>query len=248
MAAHAAAIHDDDVIIVSKARKSYMRGAQYLHRPIPLSPGEPPEPFRVRYLLRGSADAYRAKVYGPDYRGPVSPEDLTEDHEAWDIRETYDALWDSYGKFVIDEDLSRAGKIHALAAWARPDFYISTVPAPLLCEQPHVCAFRSEDIWSNDMEVMAMSDNSVICNGEKAPAWYRSSKIQGHTTVEWPHWSRPPISVTNVVKPLSTTCECNPDIERMGRYGEWKKGVLSHSAFYNTVDLLLRPQQMGLFE
>jgi hypothetical protein len=246
MAAHAASMQGSDVIILSKKRKSFMRGAQYLHRPIPAATTGPA--FLVSYLLRGSADAYRAKVYGPDYRGSVSPEDLTEAHTAWDIRQTYDWLWETYGAYVINTDLDKRGSsVNDALHWAKPDFTISTIPAKLLCESD--CAFTSEEIWSNGMEVTNTPENTVICNGEKAPAWYRSARIQGHITVEWPNWSRPPMSVHNVVKPLKTNCNCQPSIVRMGRYGKWSKGVLSHSAFFEAAQLLQNSQlELPLFE
>jgi len=34
-----------------------------------------------------------------------------------------------------------------------------------------------------------------------------------------------------VEKPIRTSCRCFPDVHRMGRYGKWKKGVLSHEAW-----------------
>lgn len=243
MAAHAAAIHGDDVIVFSKARKSHMRGAQYLHRPIPLMTSA--DPFSVSYVLRGSADAYRAKIYGPDYRGPVSPEDLTERHDAWDIRQTYDLLWNTYGGYVKNVAFTHGDDVQEILQWANPDIAISTVPAKLIC-QDDSHAFSYEEIWSNDMEVVNTPDNTVICNGEKAPAWYRSARIQDHTTVEWPNWSRPPMAVHNVVKPLKTTCTCLPRLHRMGRYGKWEKGVLSHTAFEETARLLTQPTQTEL--
>lgn len=241
MAAHAAAILGNDVIILSKARKSHMRGAQYLHAPIPGATSG--DPFGITYSLRGSADAYREKIYGPRYRGPVSPEDLSEGHAAWDIRQTYDWLWETYGRFVKNTDLGAPGRISQALLWSMPDVTISTVPAPILCDDD-AHQFRQEEIWSNDLDVQEVPENTVICNGEKAPAWYRASRIQGYTTVEWPNWSRPPMEIHNVVKPLTTNCICLPNIHRMGRYGRWTKGVLSHSAFDETVELLRGPEQL----
>ena len=103
MAAHAASIMNNDVVILSKNRKSYMRGAQYLHMPIPMASQTP---FTVQYSLKGTADEYRNKVYGPDPRIQVSPESLVGEHFAWDIREAYDWLWATYGRFILNRDVN----------------------------------------------------------------------------------------------------------------------------------------------
>lgn len=95
MAAHAAALRNYDVVIVSKKRKSEMFGCQYLHQPIPLvSKGDPVD---VEYRLQGSIKDYRTKVYGDRPNVAVSPETLETDHKAWNIREAYDSLWAMYG-------------------------------------------------------------------------------------------------------------------------------------------------------
>jgi hypothetical protein len=245
MAAHAAAILQHDIIIVSKARKSFMRGAQYLHAPIPVATEG--ESFRVTYSLRGSADAYRAKIYGPDFRGSVSPEDLSEAHDAWDIRQAYDWLWDTYGRYVINTDFTELGfSVAAALHWSNPDIAISTIPAKILCEDENH-NFASETIWSNSMVISDIPENAVVCNADKYPAWYRAARIQGHSTVEWPSSTRPPMEVHEVTKPIKTNCNCFPHVRRMGRYGKWEKGVLSHSAYFETADLLNHPNQMELF-
>lgn len=252
MAVHAASMLGHDVVCVSKARKSFMKGAQYLHAPIPLATARPTEPFTVSYELRGSSSAYREKVYGRDYDGTVSPEDLTESHDGWDIRETYDWLWETYGSFVFDDDdLGAVGRIPAVLNWAQADVVISTIPAPLLCQKNKMHLFNEAKIWStsgvDDLWGEQCPDNTVICNAEDSPAWYRLARIQGHMTVEWPHSRKPPIpGLHEVSKPLSTTCTCFRDIVRMGRYGRWQKGVLSHEAFFQTLELLQAPEQMRL--
>src|SRR4051812_44452720 len=81
------------ISIVSRKGKSALYGGQYLHQPIPvLTQGDP---ITVGYTLRGSSDDYRLKVYGPMWSGSVSPEDLEGEHTAWDIRATYDELWEA---------------------------------------------------------------------------------------------------------------------------------------------------------
>jgi hypothetical protein len=245
MAAHAAAMAGCDIRIISKARKSHMRGAQYLHAPIPVASRA--APFRISYTLLGTPFQYRRKVYGDSWDGTVSPEDLAEDHDAWDIREAYNWLWDTYGDYVQDFDLSSEGLMRAMRSEQvkTADFVISTVPATLLCRNNHT--FSYSEIWSTDNPIVALADDHVVCNGTGSAAWYRAARIQGWDTVEWSSSiSRPPVTpLWQVTKPLKTNCTCLPRIHRMGRYGKWEKGVLSHSAFYETAELITKARAQG---
>ena len=244
MAAYAAALGDHDVIIMSKPRKSFMKGAQYLHQPIPLPNWVKDETFKVTYDLLGTVDQYRLKVYGPKFDGTVSPEDLTSSHDAWDIRTAYDYLWNIFGRYVMDTDFDRPSVVASVCQQTRPDVVISTIPAKLLCYGQHT--FAHTNIWSTDKPMIPLEDNWVVCNGQDAPAWYRAARIQGHDTVEWPQHVKPPIPsdhLWDVIKPTRNNCTCFPEIHRMGRYGLWTKGVLSHEAFYKTRELLNNSQE-----
>lgn len=238
IAAHAAERMYQDVLIFSKARKSKMFGAQYLHSPIPgLTYKE--DQFKVRYELRGSAMGYRDKVYGPTSRVAVSPEELRGVHPAWDIRTAYDRLWDRYERKVKDVSFKDPEEIDSFIQWAKADIVISTIPATMLCLEGHT--FKSGQIWSTDLCITDAQKDTVVCNGHDAPAWYRSSNIQGYHTTEWPSAVRPPIAMDHlwyVQKPLGNNCTCFPDVVRMGRYGRWQKGVLSHQAFNETQELI----------
>lgn len=236
IAAHAAVGQGADVAILSKKRKSHMNGAQYLHRPIPAVPVTL-EPFRIEYLLQGSPAGYRMKVYGPQWDGTVSPEDMTQSHSAWPIRDTYDWMWDRYAWCVKDWEATPATLKRAMET-NKPDLVISSVPANLLCHKGHT--FRSAKIYSTDTAVQSLpADNTVICNGEKIPRWYRISSIQGHQNTEWPDGSKPPITpMWEVLKPTDNNCDCFPEVIRTGRYGRWTKGVLSHETYDQVVDAI----------
>src|SRR5690242_5258292 len=104
IAAHAAYNRGVDFVVVSKARKSFMNGAQYLHAPIPGVSIK--DPFEINYELSGDVAGYRDKVYGPDSKVEVSPQSLLGRHMAWDIREAYDSLWGLYGSDVQDVTIS----------------------------------------------------------------------------------------------------------------------------------------------
>src|ERR1700754_4864038 len=245
MAAHAAAQCGHDIKIVSKKRKSEMFGAQYLHREIiDVDCGRPK---LIEYKLLGTTNGYRDKVYGPGYKGTVSPEELEESHTGWNIRRAYDDLWDMYSTFIIDmvvegKDLKEGG----LLAELNPDLIISSLPAPALCVGKE-CHFEDQNIWAiGDAPergpfdpTHAAEPNSVVCNGEPDIGWYRSANVFGRSTTEWPSRRKPPVEgVAQVVKPLTNNCTCFPDVIRVGRYGKWQKGILSHSAYYEVMDRL----------
>lgn len=240
LAAHAAALAGHDVLIYSKARKSRLYGCQYLHAPIPGISED--QPVDVSYTLDGTAEEYRKKVYGPDWKGEVSPETLEADHHAWDIRAAYDRLWEMYGPYVQDADLSDPATLDGVLASGQ-DVTFSTIPAPLLCADPGH-DFLSEKVYAlgdapEEGQFVPWSlgaqygEHGVLCNGRDVPSWYRLARVHGYTTVEWPGRKKPPVEgVAEVVKPLATTCTCRPEVHRLGRYGVWKKGVLSHEAFF----------------
>jgi hypothetical protein len=250
LAAHAAAMWGHDIKIVSKRRKSEMFGAQYLHKPIvDLDCGRS---RIIKYELRGTPEGYRNKVYGPKYNGTVSPEELEDVHVGWNIRAAYDHLWEMYGGYVINElvsgnDLKEGGKLAELGA----DLVVSSIPAPMMCVKPEEHGFASEEVWAiGDAPergtfdpIKAAEPNSVVCNGEPDIGWYRSANVFGLSTTEWPGKRRPPFEgVAQVVKPLKTTCDCFPLVMRVGRYGKWQKGVLSHTAFDDVYKKLDEPQ------
>lgn len=240
IAAHAAAKRGHDIAIASKPRKSRMNGAQYLHAPIP-DANKLPE-FTINYQLAGDVDGYRDKVYGPMANIRVSPESLVGQHPAWDIREAYDWLWDQYKNSI---EVWEASPDHLLSRMrrVRPDHVISTVPAPLLCARRH--EFDEARIWATEFAHGQIKNNTVLCQGSPEFGWYRSSRIQEYQNTEWPLLYKPAPDVAmsrvhEVVKPIRTNCNCFPAVTRMGRYGKWQKGVLSHEAWTDTNDLLDR--------
>jgi hypothetical protein len=91
--------------------------------------------------------------------------------------------------------------------------------------------------------------NSAVLNGEPdghGPAWYRISNIFGHKTVEWPgRIEKPPVkTVSQVIKPLNTNCDCHPGMVRVGRYGSWTKGALVHQVFNQVREAVLNVREV----
>lgn len=244
MAAMAIKLNGDTPVIFSKKRKSHLFGAQYLHAPIP-GVTDREDHVTVEYMLRGHVDDYRRKVYGNNWDGTVSPEDLSDDHEAWDIRETYDRLWTMFESSILDFAIDPIA-VAALDKDREHQLIVNTIPLNELCRQGHqfrgteiVAAGDAPELGVNVGQYYHCPPDTVICNGEDSPTWYRISNIFGHTTVEWPSDINPPLtSCARVTKPTSTNCDCWPHILNVGRYGSWTKGVLSHTAFVKTQERL----------
>jgi hypothetical protein len=236
------------ITIFSNGGKSSLYGAQYLHEPIPhyTNVYRPSAKREINYVLKGSPDEYKRKVYGEDWDGTVSPEDLEETHPAWDIRQTYDALWDEFRYEVVELHMDRAGMrmlTEGRTKYGNFDLVISTIPRPMLCTEGH--QFKASYIWAAgeapDMDInldrYQCPPETVLCNGEPEPSWYRISNIFGHKTVEWPENHKPPIpSVAYVTKPLQANCDCWPGVLHVGRYGKWQKGVLTHHAYQEVLE------------
>jgi hypothetical protein len=180
MAAHAAKTTGARVDIYSRKRKSEMFGCQYLHAPIPGMTDV--APVTVRYHLHGDAESYRRKVYGDGWDGTVSPEDLLESHDAWDIRRTYDNLWAEYGPFVFGTELSAGWVGNFMEVEAkRYDLIINSVPRPVVCRNERH-AFPLQKVWAaGDAPERGMfapiyaTNNSVVC------------KATPHTSRSWKH-------------------------------------------------------------
>lgn len=239
-------IQDEELLgvaILSRKVKSPMYGAQYLHRPIPRV--TPDEPVAVSYQMRGSSDDYRRKVYGRMWDGTVSPEDLEDEHQAWDIRATYDRLWALWETSITDTMVDPTLLASFINGDEPPDIIINSIPRPAVCHFGH--SFGATDIWAAGSAPelgirlpYQCPPNMVICNGDDSPSWYRMSNVFGRTTVEWPgELTNIPVNTgSRVKKPTRHDCDCWADspvpFTHVGRYGEWSKGVLSHTAYFKT--------------
>lgn len=207
LTAHAAALNGHDFELFSLKKKSALYGCQYLHTNIPGIPLGGPR--LVSYRLNGRPEAYRRKVYGDAWDGSVSPEDLSGDHYAWDIRLAYKWLWAEYATHIrnyvvsphfatgIDPMISADRKIH----FDQYDFVFNTIPRKIWALPEQRNDFLSMHIWAvgdapdlNKWVPPSMTVNGgpgrtgdfVVCNGNPNPGWYRQSRVFGHMTIEYP--------------------------------------------------------------
>lgn len=213
----------------------------------------------VKYTLQGTTDEYRDKVYGPTSSVNTSVEALEMEHAAWDLRATYDAAWERYGKSVIHLPLSASvmgvppkGEDGSTTGidWRHFDICLSSVPLPDLCYRDGH-QFHSAEVWAmgdaperGQYVPYRPAENTVECNGTRDTGWYRASNIFGHVTVEWPKKSKPPLpGVASVTKPIYSDCDCYRHGELgikfrpIGRYGAWQKSILTHHAYTQAAQL-----------
>jgi hypothetical protein len=237
------------VTVLSRRVKSPLWGCQYLHEPIPGVPAA--DPVKVLYTLEGSIDGYRTKVYGPDYQGAVSPEDLENTHWAYDLRATYNALWDMWEDRIVDVPVINGEHAqHFIPDLTCTGTVFSTIPRHVMCrDRQH--RFEVQQVWAmgdSDQQripIRPPQANTIVCNGLHDVGWYRVSDVFDYGTIEWPwrNGKRPPFTgVVPVDKPISTTCNCLPDVHYVGRYGKWEKGYLVHEAYAETVSVLTNLQ------
>jgi hypothetical protein len=79
--------------------------------------------------------------------------------------------------------------------------------------------------------------NEVLYFGDEEHLCYRSSNILGHKSTEYPGNAILTHGVS-VVKPVRAVGAYPADVCMVGRYGQWKKGVLVDDAYRDTLQVL----------
>lgn len=232
-------------VILSKKMKSRQYGAQWIHEPIEGIHTEA-EGERLEYQFLGDKATYAKKIYG-DSNQDVSWGKFGNEQVAWNMRTTYNFLWDFF------EDQIRHTKItHALLrGLIREDGMvdipvISTIPKTAICVTPSLHPFYAREVLAGvtnrHTHPSEARDNVAVYNGTDDGEWYRSAWVFGKGTVEYPSVNGidPPRGgdgLWSVMKPISNKCDCWSDrVFFTGRYGAWSKYQLSHDAYTNSMD------------
>jgi hypothetical protein len=236
LAAHAIKLAGHEPVIHSHLVKSKMFGAMYLHRSIPRITGSSPD-FLIRVLKVGTREGYALNVYG-DENAAVSWDRFEPGiARGWDLTTAYDNLWDLYRSKIMKADVGS----RSIALYQ--DLYkvvFSTLPAKAMCVDPnHEFKFERIKVYHGLNPIPgAIDDNVMYYNGlQPWNGWYRFSQIRGYQAWEFRADGRPirqsikGYQLNDGIKPISSDCNCHPEIKRLGRFGRWDKGVLTHNAF-----------------
>lgn len=252
LAAEAAVQNGYEPVIFSKKIKSRMGGAQFLHEHIPGLTAPKPHAL-LSYSVRGDAATYAEKVYNrKEYAPAVSFSDVHDGQQmpAWNLTTMYETLWIRYSDAIVDvteiDPMWMRGFVGAQGNGSGDiPLVFSTIPQPAICTMPAFHTFGSQRVYIAETNVEPIPDNTVLYDGTRERSWYRESRIFGWKGTEWSEAflgpkKRPPVpGLRDITKPIWTDCDCWRDnIIRLGRYGEWRKGVLTHSAYRNAMRVL----------
>lgn len=213
-------------VIYSYKIKSTMPGAQFLHKPIPGVTPERPD-ATVLFTKVGTREGYARKVYGRP-TAPCSWDQFPAGlYGVWSMGKLYDALWERFESRINDVDCDEQF-LNALDA----RLVLSTIPAIYLCcGQRH--EFRSQEVFIRTRPSSSLRGrywDHVEYNGTTWDPYYRRSYLFGRVSEEFGHWVSDSVRGE---KPLGTDCDCRPSIKRLGRFGQWRKGVLIHHAYHD---------------
>jgi hypothetical protein len=207
------------------AAKSVIGPATYLHKPIPDLTSATPDAM-VTFVKVGTRDGYALKVYG-DKSAPCSWDLFEEGEEpAWALQPAYDQLWDRYHHRLIPMTIDAPALREILDEFGS---VVSSIPPYNYCEERHL--FPTRDIWIGDsFSFHDDRDPIMVYDGQVGGACdrYRSSRIFGCASTEY---AKECPGTVKGFKVLPTTCDCQPEVVRVGRFGEWRPGVLTHHAF-----------------
>lgn len=244
-------------IIFAKGEKSPMFGAMYLHEAIPgiCNPSMPD--YMIDIIKSGSREGYAYNVYGESSAAcswDSIPAGLTP---AWDLSTAYDRVWNRYKIMIKHREVTRLSLgpiVHNFP------LVLNSAPAPLFCAAEHNFLAQDiwvihgpslakrrvfDDImyyngvpWDGSFDVGEDDPNWEAGKHLIGHEWYRFSQINGYQAWEYSHEpvheEDNPRTLSAGKKPLTNDCWCWeswPSYRRIGRYGRWKKGVLTHHAY-----------------
>jgi hypothetical protein len=229
LAAYGARLAECRVAIFTDTVRQRFPGAQVLQQSIPgLTPT-----FADAYIhiaKWGEEEHYRAKVYGPGSEVASSWGEYGEPVRAWNMTNIYRDLLNIVQDDIIEHLVS---PLHDLPDILDSyDAVINTAPVPAFCMKPFEHEYRAAGVKIFAGAQAGVQHNQIVYNGTTRDAWYRSSRLFGEGSTEWPAEAQQ--GGEYVRKPISTDCDCwldRPHYYRAGRFGRWEKGILVHNGY-----------------
>lgn len=236
---HAASLQRVEAHVYSNAVKSHIGGAQFLHSSVPdITTAKPDGVIWVHKW--GSAAGYAQKVYG-SADAPTSFNLFKEGEvPAWSLRAAYDTLWELYGGEDIMPASGGLKATDVMELQREYDLVISTIPAKALCYEINHRFPAQPVAFTDHAEYVGNWEDYICYSGDLLEPWYRTSCIFGVGQTEYSAGARMPAlgKSTAGIKPISTDCDCCRGVLRLGRFGKWQKGVLTHHAFQEAMHAL----------
>jgi hypothetical protein len=216
--------------IYSIKKKSEIPGSQHLQAAIPDVTSEYPR-RAVLFVRIGTKEGYAEKVYGDPYQECGWPRyDGLE--PSWSVYEAYNLLWERFEDDIIDQKVDLRSLDGLLQNY---DLILSTIPQSRICLKDHT--FASIPYWIQP-RITPRADQHrevVVFNGLPNDNWYRWSILGGKESIE----STTPLPHSHKgFKVIDTDCDCWPGIHRLGRWAQWKHGVLLHHAYQEAVKVM----------
>jgi len=227
------AAHEQGFIpdIISQKVKSEIPGSQRLHQKIP---GVTPDyPDSVAQVIRlGTAEGYAEKVYGDPARYTGWPHYDTI-YNSWNVYTAYDKLWAFFENRISDHTVMPNNLTEILNGY---DLVLSTLPMPTLCHRGH--NFEAVPFWIKTLPTpqIDMGREIYVYNGLPLDSWYRWSILGGKTSIEGA-WA-PPVGAEVGQKAIDNDCDCWPGMVRLGRWAQWKHGILMHDAYLGAIEAI----------
>jgi hypothetical protein len=222
-----------DFKILSIPNKSEIGGAMFLHRAIPELTAEEPD-GHVWIEKVGTATGYATKVYGDPEQAVSFTQFKSGPMPMWSLRRAYDDLWDMYRSRIAPFEVHPTSVADVVREF---DLVLSTVAAPLLClrKLEHKFAGARIAIEVKPPITGLTLKQTMIYNGDLDTPWYRYAQLDGIRSWEYGgDYGKVPWTDNGFIpgtKPLHTDCDCHPKLIRAGRFGTWRKGVLTHHAY-----------------
>lgn len=229
--------------IISKGEASPIGGAQYLHSHVPgLTSGVDPQ--MITYVKVGDMDGYARKAYGEPGAQVSWDTFVTGEYPAWSLEAAYGELWARYGNEVQAAELTPAD-IDKFLIPGEPVF--SSIPLPFICKDRTAHGFKSQEVVFTEEDYVKVP-NMIVYNGRESDSWYRAACLFGHCSAEY-HATMVPEHVQKMhftdvhtgVKPVSNECNCYTkyaNFHKIGRFGQWRRGILSDHAYHDVQDRL----------
>jgi len=187
---------------------------------------------KITYAKLGNREEYAQKIYGKGFDPANTSWDLfpAGTRNGWPLHKIYEMLHERLDLRVME--VHRSDMLELVRQYG---LVFNSAPAALFAERDDTpVEVLTERVWIKTEPVDAPLGHPGIIVYEASPAMahYRYSFLEGRDSWEFPEAHGDPGGGVLVSKPLSISHPpMSKGIVPIGRYGQWKKGVLVDSVF-----------------